>query len=688
MLSMGSRAATLPDERLPAGGGLGLLGSAARDPALRALLPEAAGAADTAQPVAYAALVDSPALDRSRARAARRGVPCLVLDSGLFRAPALPGRRPPLLSLLTHDAGDPACRLGPPPPDRLLEQDDGLSPSLLARARAATAALAAARVGGAWWAPDPGADGLGLPAGCAVVAAGGTTPGAAEHLVERALAAHPADRVILARTRPTAEWPALAARAGALGCRVVERPVNPWSLLDAAASVYAADPEFGFLALAAGRAVQCADRPFYAGWGATGDAPDSAPRGRRRTAEEIVAATCLLATRYADPFNNRPCSFEDMLALVGDWRRVNDANRGIAVCLGMSFWKRRRVADFLASSDGAPRFMRRPVPAVRLAKQRGGQAAVWASREPAGLREAAAAHGVPVLTVEDGFLRSVGLGADFMPAASLVIDRDGIYYDPTRPSGLERLLAETDFDPALIGRARRLIGLLVARGITKYNIGGGTLPELGAPAGKRRILVPGQVEDDRSVALGGAGITRNLALLERVREAHPDAFIVYKPHPDVDAGHRRGAIPDDVAARLADRVLRGISTVALLPAVDEIHTLTSLVGFEALLRGRAVVVYGQPFYAGWGLTDDRARLPRRRRTLSLEQLVAGTLILYPRYLDPVTRLPCGPEIIIDRLSDPTLWRAGPLVTVRRLQGAVMRRLTGWMTRAGARKAHP
>jgi capsular polysaccharide export protein len=269
-----------------------------------------------------------------------------------------------------------------------------------------------------------------------------------------------------------------------------------------------------------------------------------------------------------------------------------------------------------------------------------------------------------------------------------VVDGDGIYYDPTRPSGLERVLAETDFAPALLARARRLIGLLVARGITKYNIGGGATPELGAPAGVRRILVPGQVEDDRSVALGGAGITRNLELLERVRQANPDAFIVYKPHPDVDAGHRRGVIPDDVAARLADRVLRGISSAALLPAVDAVHTLTSLVGFEALLRGRSVVVYGQPFYAGWGLTDDRARLARRCRTLTIEQLVAGTLILYPRYLDPVTRLPCGPEVIIERLSDPTLWRAGPLVTARRLQGAAMRRLAGWMTRASARKAHP
>ena len=102
------------------------------------------------------------------------------------------------------------------------------------------------------------------------------------------------------------------------------------------------------------------------------------------------------------------------------------------------------------------------------------------------------------------------------------------------------------------------------------------------------------------------------------------------------------------------------------------HTLTSLTGFEALLRHRRVVVYGRPFYAGWGLTTDLAAVDRGR-VLSLEELVAGALILYPRYLDPVTRLPCTPEIVIERLDDPKLWRPGLLVVARRLQGMLARR---------------
>jgi capsular polysaccharide export protein len=53
--------------------------------------------------------------------------------------------------------------------------------------------------------------------------------------------------------------------------------------------------------------------------------------------------------------------------------------------------------------------------------------------------------------------------------------------------------------------------------------------------------------------------------------------------------------------------------------------------------------------------------------------VAGALILYPRYLDPVTRLPCGPELVIERLADPELWRPSFLVAARRIQGLLARR---------------
>lgn len=185
--------------------------------------------------------------------------------------------------------------------------------------------------------------------------------------------------------------------------------------------------------------------------------------------------------------------------------------------------------------------------------------------------------------------------------------------------------------------------------------------------------MPGQVEDDMSVLAGGGGLCSNLEVLRRARALDPDAEIWFRPHPDVDAGHRRGAVPDGDALAVADRIVREPSMAALLDTVDAVHVLTSLTGFEALMRGLEVTCHGTPFYAGWGLTRDLGAVPERRgRSLTLDALVAGVLILYPRYLDPVTGLPCPPEVLVNRMAQnraPN--RQGWVEPLRRWQGRLM-----------------
>jgi capsular polysaccharide export protein len=187
--------------------------------------------------------------------------------------------------------------------------------------------------------------------------------------------------------------------------------------------------------------------------------------------------------------------------------------------------------------------------------------------------------------------------------------------------------------------------------------------------------VPGQVEDDRAVIAGGCGLVRNIDLLARVREQALDAYILYKPHPDVLAGHRRGAIPDGQCLRYADKIVANVPIASLIEMVDEVHVNTSLAGFEALLRHKPVTTYGVPFYAGWGLTSDLGPVPARRTAeRSLDELVAAALLVYPRYLDPVTGLPCPAEVVVDRLGGDSDASLGVIVGLRRLQGKLMRRL--------------
>jgi len=171
------------------------------------------------------------------------------------------------------------------------------------------------------------------------------------------------------------------------------------------------------------------------------------------------------------------------------------------------------------------------------------------------------------------------------------------------------------------------------------------------PSGARPIvLVPGQVESDLSIAYGAPGLRSNLDLLRKVRQDRPDAHLVYKPHPDVLAKKRTAGADLDEAHRWCDEVVTDVPIGKMLDAVDEVQVLTSLAGFEALLRGKRVVCHGNPFYAGWDLTQDMHPNPRRTRRLTLDELVAGALILYPTYVSRVTGAFTTPERALHELQ--------------------------------------
>lgn len=314
---------------------------------------------------------------------------------------------------------------------------------------------------------------------------------------------------------------------------------------------------------------------------------------------------------------------------------------GLACLTGIARWKRARVLAMLGPD--LP-MAREAASAVRIARERGGAIGCWPSRAPEGLLDTARDAGVPVWSIEDGFVRSRGLGAGLVQPCSLVVDRQRPHYDPAGPSDLEDMLQSATPDGAELARAERLIDLIRAGGVTKYQLGGGRVD---VPVNRRVVLVPGQVADDRSVICGSAGIVDMADLLTRVRAAEPDAFIIYKPHPDVVTGLRRGAtqVPH------ADLIAADADLNRLLDRIDAVHVLSSQTGFEALLRGCAVVTHGQPFYGGWGLTTDMAPIPRRTRRLSLPELVHGVLIDYPLYADPDTGQACSAEHLVERLAD-------------------------------------
>lgn len=241
--------------------------------------------------------------------------------------------------------------------------------------------------------------------------------------------------------------------------------------------------------------------------------------------------------------------------------------------------------------------------------------------------------------IEDGFIRSVGLGADLRRPSSLVLDDEGIYYNGKQPSRLERLLENYDLNAYEQHRAAQLLVLLRESNITKYNVESSSdVARFVTQAnGREVVLVTGQFQQDLSMQFGAEDIRDNLSLLQQVKLDFPVAYIIYKEHPDVYSGVRPGRIVEQAVHQYADAYVTDTSLTDLFSITQRLCTICSLAGFEALTRGISVTTYGLPFYAGWGLTDDKCKLPRRHARRSVEELAYMSLVLYARYVSWETR---------------------------------------------------
>ncbi len=476
-----------------------------------------------------------------------------------------------------------------------------------------------------------------------------------QHMLRAAMANHPHARVVI-KTHPDV---VAGRKQGCLGVVAQQNPRaeicadggHPAALLERAEAVYVVTSQLGFEALLWGRPVHCFGMPFYAGWGLTHDLLEP-PRRRgdsQPTLEQLVHAALIAYPRYIDPHRRQPCEPETLIRAIGLQRRRQAELPERIEAFGFKPWKRPILRRFFRGSTlrFRPRHARPDGKAQAMA--------IW-GRDPGRgvdlrLRQEPP---MPLLRVEDGFLRSVGLGANLIAPISWVVDRVGIYYDAASPSDLEALLAQHAFCEAERQRAAAFRAMLLESALTKYNL---PAPPWSRPTGRRRVvLVPGQVESDASIRHGAPALRTNLELLRAVRGVEPEAWIVYKPHPDVVAGLRQAGRSEQELEPWCNEVLTEGAMDQLYRQVDAVHVLTSLAGFEALLRGVEVHTWGLPFYAGWGLTVDQLTSPRRGRKVSLDELVHASLIAYPRYVSRLSGLFIEPEEAVEELRT---WKGEP-----------------------------
>lgn len=485
------------------------------------------------------------------------------------------------------------------------------------------------------------------------------------------------------------------------GVFYLSTPCNPIKLLAQAQAVYTVSSHMGFEALMLGKTVHCFGVNWYTGFGLTDDtyvqnqplyaqvkAHHQALGMRPPTVHQLFYASYVVYSCYANPATHQACDIEEVMEYLILNQKWQDKLSGDLLAYEFSRWKLGFVRGFVGFSKVNLKMVSKKLRLLfsdRLYQKRSNRRdqkllppltanpnqsyLTWGQKSKQHLQQKLAVLGKAnpnIWCMEDGFIRSNGLGATLLEPLSVVLDDLGIYFDATAPSRLERILIDIHLNKKELERASNLQQLLLTQRVSKYNVGIKNhqfFQKLNAikhtkPHQKVHLVV-GQVEDDASVQCCASLIKTNSDLLSKVRADHPHDIIIYKPHPDTEAGLRKGKI-NPKTLQQADLLACDLPMPDCLECVDVVHTISSLTGFEALIRQIDVVCYGVPFYAGFGLTQDvveadnlpkQQALARRHRStpLTVEELIFGTLIEYPLYRLPMGHGLTTPEKVINHL---------------------------------------
>ena len=151
-------------------------------------------------------------------------------------------------------------------------------------------------------------------------------------------------------------------------------------------------------------------------------------------------------------------------------------------------------------------------------------------------------------------------------------------------------------------RASSLIEAWRLTRVSKWN----HLREYSGHLPKSFVLVIDQYLDDASVEQGNARVENFSLMLDVALAENPDCDVVVLVHPKVSAETKHGHF-DPARLKSMPRVLlmpEDKHPVRLIEESKAGYTVTSLIGFEALIWGKPVRTFGMPFYSGWGLTQD------------------------------------------------------------------------------------
>ena len=211
---------------------------------------------------------------------------------------------------------------------------------------------------------------------------------------------------------------------------------------------------------------------------------------------------------------------------------------------------------------------------------------LWTAEEYRDVKYFAQHHEIPLCYIYPGLLG--GFPQEQGVFLSCFIDDINSIADKEQ-SALQKVSIKNEH---LIDEARRIMDLMRFLGITSL------------PATSSLTCSPIETAKQIVLVLGSrsADSPEDKKTLELAKKEYPDTDIVYIPHDK-----EKSAIYNDDFALLLNKAVH-------------VYTFDSLLGMDALIRRIPLTVLGQPFYAGYGLTDDRNTALDRKETFSLEEL--------------------------------------------------------------------
>ncbi len=284
----------------------------------------------------------------------------------------------------------------------------------------------------------------------------------------------------------------------------------------------------------------------------------------------------------------------------------------------------------------------------RLSNKNIAAVAGWALKK-SGLsaKEIAKNNKIQFYLLEDGFIRSFNTGK-LSPPLSIVLDDLGIYYDSYNQSSIESLLSsKTNFSILESNSIVNTYNILLINRLSKYNHSLDILDkriitnnvEKKFPD-SQRVLVIDQTYKDMSVICGGASEESFANMVDAALAENSEATIYIKTHPEVTSGRKKGYLTHIQDSDRIVMIREDVNPIDLIQKMDKVYVVTSQMGFEALMCGKPVVCFGVPWYAGWGVTDDRVKdspaWARRSKKRTIDELFAAAYLHYTRYLNPFT----------------------------------------------------